>query len=63
KALAKAVEIYESIGKLDIDYHKTLFELGKVRRDRALLERALAFFERIGNKVWAEKVREEIGKL
>ncbi|MEM4161420.1 MAG: tetratricopeptide repeat protein, partial [Thermoplasmata archaeon] len=63
KALAEAVEIYESIGKLDIDYHKTLFELGRLRRDKGLLEKALAFFERIGNKEWAGKVREEIGKV
>ncbi|MEM3738839.1 MAG: hypothetical protein QW204_03715, partial [Thermoplasmata archaeon] len=63
ETLSKAVEIYESIGKLDVDYHKTLFELGKLRRDKALLERALAFFEKIGNRVWAERVREEMGKL
>ncbi|MEM4293612.1 MAG: tetratricopeptide repeat protein, partial [Thermoplasmata archaeon] len=63
EALAKAVEIYESIGKLDVDYHKALFELGKLRRDRGLLGKVLGFFERIGNKVWAESVREEIGKL
>ncbi|MEM3444472.1 MAG: tetratricopeptide repeat protein, partial [Thermoplasmata archaeon] len=63
KALAKAVGIYESAGRLDTDYHKTLFELGRLRRDRELLEKALEFFEKIGNKGWAEKVREEIGKL
>ncbi|MEM3493683.1 MAG: tetratricopeptide repeat protein, partial [Thermoplasmata archaeon] len=63
KPLANAVEIYESIGKFDTDYHKTLFELGKLRRDRELLGKVLGFFERIGNKVWVGKVREEIGKL
>ncbi|MEM4308627.1 MAG: hypothetical protein QXU48_06150, partial [Thermoplasmata archaeon] len=63
KALAKAVEIYESIGKLDIDYHKTLFELGKIRKDKGLLDKALAFFEKIGNKEWEEKARAEIGKV
>ncbi|MEM3444980.1 MAG: tetratricopeptide repeat protein, partial [Thermoplasmata archaeon] len=63
EALAKAVEIYEKIGILDMDYHKTLFELGKIRKNKELLEKALAFFERIGNKVWADKVREEIGKV
>ncbi|MEM3396062.1 MAG: tetratricopeptide repeat protein [Thermoplasmata archaeon] len=63
EALAKAVEIYESIGKLDIDYYKALFELAKLRKDKGLLDKALAFFEKIGNKEWEEKARAEIGKV
>ncbi|MCX8174188.1 MAG: tetratricopeptide repeat protein [Thermoplasmata archaeon] len=55
--LERAVGLYETMGKADVDYHKAVFELGKVKKDRALLEKALGFFERIGNKVWAERVR------
>ncbi|MEM4308551.1 MAG: ATP-binding protein [Thermoplasmata archaeon] len=59
--LKRAVEIYEAIGKSDVYYYKALFELGIVRKDRAMLEKVLAFFEHIGNKVWTEKVRETLG--
>ncbi|MEM3396055.1 MAG: tetratricopeptide repeat protein [Thermoplasmata archaeon] len=61
--LKKSIEIYERTGILDMEYHKTLFELGKIRKDKALLEKALAFFEKIGNKNWVERVRKEIETL
>ncbi|MCX8174132.1 MAG: tetratricopeptide repeat protein, partial [Thermoplasmata archaeon] len=62
KELEKAVENYESIGKLDKDYYEAIFELGVVRKDRDLLEKALAFSEKIGNEPWAARVRKELEK-
>ncbi|MCX8174466.1 MAG: tetratricopeptide repeat protein [Thermoplasmata archaeon] len=59
--LKKAVEIYESIKRCDVDYYRTVFELGRVSGDKGLLEKALGFFERVENKVWAERVRRELG--
>ncbi|MEM4308016.1 MAG: tetratricopeptide repeat protein [Thermoplasmata archaeon] len=58
--LKKAIEIYEGTGNLVISYYKAIFELGKVCKDKALQEKALAFFERSGNNVWAAKVRREM---
>lgn len=58
-----ALGFYESMGKKDTAYFQTLFYLGKLRKDKGLMEEALAFFEKIGNKVWIERVKRETGKM
>ncbi|MCX8172982.1 MAG: tetratricopeptide repeat protein [Thermoplasmata archaeon] len=61
--LKKALEFYEGMGKKDTAYYQTLFHLGKLRKDREMLQESLGFFEKVGNKMWAERVRREIGKM
>ncbi|MCX8174486.1 MAG: tetratricopeptide repeat protein [Thermoplasmata archaeon] len=63
ECLREVMATYEEIGKQDNEYYGVVYELGKLRKDNALLEKALEFFERIGNKVWAERVRQEWEKL
>ncbi|MEM4307776.1 MAG: tetratricopeptide repeat protein [Thermoplasmata archaeon] len=60
ECLRRAMTIFEEVGRQDNEYYNVVYELGKVCGDRTLLEKALEFFERIGNKVWIEKVRKEL---
>ncbi|MEM4292765.1 MAG: hypothetical protein QXJ27_01155 [Thermoplasmata archaeon] len=57
RELEDAIKIYESIGKSGFEYHKAIFELGTLRKDVELLEKAAGFFERTGNRAWSERAR------
>ncbi|MCX8172993.1 MAG: tetratricopeptide repeat protein [Thermoplasmata archaeon] len=63
EALKQVLVICEGIGRRDYYYYRTLFELGRFTGDRDLLAQALQFFERIDNRVWAEKTRIEMEKI
>ncbi|MEM3738842.1 MAG: tetratricopeptide repeat protein [Thermoplasmata archaeon] len=61
--LKKAIDMYETVGRLDIEYYKILFELGKVKNEKELLMETLTFFEKIENRAWIERVKKEIEKV
>ncbi|MCX8173417.1 MAG: tetratricopeptide repeat protein [Thermoplasmata archaeon] len=60
-SLRTAIAILEEMGAYDISYYETLFEIGKWTKDKQIMEKALAFFERIGNVTLIEKARKELG--
>lgn len=59
--LKEALDFYEHMGKKDTAYYQTMFYLGKLRRDKVMMQEALRFFEKVGNKKWIEKIKLEIG--
>ncbi|MEM3395940.1 MAG: tetratricopeptide repeat protein [Thermoplasmata archaeon] len=59
-SLRNAIAISEEMGAYDISYYETLFEIGKWTKDRQMIEKALAFFEKIGNASLIEKARKEL---
>ncbi|MCX8174387.1 MAG: hypothetical protein N3F63_07275 [Thermoplasmata archaeon] len=61
--MKKSVEFFREIKRENIDYYKALFELGKVARDREMMEASFKFFERIGNRAWADKVEKALVAL
>jgi DNA-binding CsgD family transcriptional regulator len=71
-ALVAAVEATASsgFGEMPVEEGRALLVLGQVRRRRGerrlareALERARAIFARIGAVLWAERVREELGRI
>ena len=56
----KAIAMYDEIGKNDLDYYKTLYEYGRLKNDKEMLKKVYEYFKKIGNKVWAEKVKSAL---
>ncbi|MCX8173846.1 MAG: tetratricopeptide repeat protein [Thermoplasmata archaeon] len=63
KILKTAIKMYDEIKSHDTEYYMALFEIGRIERDVETLKKSLAFFEKIGNRIWVERVKDVLENL